>query len=47
MTIGGSGEPCGYIEITSIGGLEPELNKKHAAVITDYIHRATGIPKNK
>lgn len=47
MTLGGSDEPCGYIEITSIGGVGDEENKLHAAIITDYVNRVTGIPKNK
>jgi len=33
--------------VTSIGSLGPEENKKHVAVITDYINKITEIPKNK
>lgn len=47
MTFGGPNEPCGLIQITSIGSLGPEENKKHIKAVTDYIHEATGIPKNK
>lgn len=47
MTLGGSSEPCGFIQVTSIGSLGVEENKKHIAVITDYVSEATGIPKNK
>lgn len=47
MTLGGSNEPCGLIQITSIGSLGPEENKKHIVAVTNYVHEATGIPKNK
>lgn len=47
MTYGGGNDYCGLIQITSIGSLSPEENKKHTAAITDYIHQVTEIPKNK
>ncbi|VVC31402.1 Hypothetical protein CINCED_3A003019 [Cinara cedri] len=47
MTLGGSSDPCGFVQVTSIGSLGVEENKKHIAVITDYVSEATGIPKNK
>lgn len=47
MTLGGSNEPCGFIQVTSIGSLGPEINQTHVTVITDYVHQATGIPKEK
>lgn len=47
MTLGGSSEPCGFIQITSIGSLGPEENHKHIDVITDYINKALGIPKTR
>lgn len=47
MTLGGSDDHCGFIQVTSIGSLGPEENKKHIAVITDYVHQAIGIPKDK
>jgi len=47
MTIGGSNEPCGFIQVTSIGSLSPEENPKHMEVITDYVHKALGIPKER
>jgi hypothetical protein len=47
MILGNSSEPCGLIQVTSIGSLGPEENKKHIVALTDYVHEATGIPKNK
>jgi len=47
MTLGGSNEPCGFIQITSIGSLGPEVNDKHVEVLTNYVHQALGIPKNR
>lgn len=47
MTLGGSNEPCGIIQVTCIGSLGPEENKKHVAVLTDHVNKTTGIPKDK
>lgn len=47
MTFGASSEPCGIVQVTSIGSLGPEENKKHIAAITDYVHETVGIPKNR
>ncbi|XP_060873717.1 macrophage migration inhibitory factor homolog [Metopolophium dirhodum] len=47
MTLGGSNDPCGFIQITSIGSLGPEENPKHMEVITDYMHQTLGIPKER
>lgn len=47
MTLGGSSEPCGFIEVTSIGGIGLEENKKCTAILTDHIQQNLGIPKHK
>lgn len=47
MTLGGSYELCGHIQISSIGGVGPEENKKSIEVLTNYIHQSLGIPKHK
>jgi len=47
MTLGGSNDPCGFIQVTSIGSLTPELNPKHMEVLTDYVHQKLGIPKDR
>lgn len=47
MTLGGSNDPCGFIQVTSIGSLGPEQNPKHMEIITDYIHQVLGIPKER
>jgi len=47
MTLGGSSDPCGFIQVTSIGSLGPEENPEHTEVMTDHVHKALGIPKNK
>ncbi|CAH1737035.1 macrophage migration inhibitory factor homolog [Aphis gossypii] len=47
MTLGGSSDPCGFIQVTSIGSLGPEENPKHVEIMTDHVHKALGIPKNK
>lgn len=47
MTLGGSNEICGIVQVSSIGSIGPEENKKHTAAITDYIYETVGIPKNK
>uniref|UniRef100_A0A2S2NPY7 L-dopachrome isomerase n=1 Tax=Schizaphis graminum TaxID=13262 RepID=A0A2S2NPY7_SCHGA len=47
MTLGGSNDPCGFIQVTSIGSLGPAENPKHMEVLTDYVHKTLGIPKNR
>jgi len=47
MTVGGSNDPCGFIQVTSIGSLTPEMNPKHIEVLTDYFHKTFGIPKER
>lgn len=47
MALGGSNEPCGYVEVSSIGSLGIEENKKCVNILTDHIQQNIGIPKNK
>ncbi|KAL4089330.1 hypothetical protein QTP88_024384 [Uroleucon formosanum] len=47
MTLGGSTDPCGFIQITSIGSLGPAENPKHMEVLTDHVHKTFGIPKDR
>lgn len=47
MSLGGSNEPCGLIEVSSIGGIGIEENKKSIEVLTDYVQQNIGIPKHK
>lgn len=47
MTHGGSDEPCGYIQVSSIGGIGPEENKKCIDLLTDHVHKNVGVPKHK
>ncbi|XKL64705.1 hypothetical protein PGB90_004791 [Kerria lacca] len=44
---GGTDEPCGFASLMSIGQLGIEQNKKHSAVISDYINKQLGIPPNR
>lgn len=47
MTLGGSYEPSGHIQISSIGGIGPEENKKLIEAFTNHIQQVLGIPKHK
>ncbi|XP_025199790.1 macrophage migration inhibitory factor homolog [Melanaphis sacchari] len=47
MTLGGSNEPCGFIQVTCIGNITPEINNQHIGILTDYVNKAIGIPKNR
>lgn len=47
MSLGSSNEPCGLIEVSSIGAIGVEENKKCIAVLTDHVQQNIGIPKHK
>eukprot|EP00850_Spirogloea_muscicola_P014877 SM000110S18884 [mRNA] locus=s110:64200:66041:- [translate_table: standard] len=47
MSFGGSEEPTAYGEVVSIGGLDPETNKKLSAAICDILQSKLSVPPNR
>ena len=47
MSHGGSTDPCGSVEVYSIGKLGPDVNPKHAKDIAEFIEEKLKIPKNR
>ncbi|TVU27512.1 hypothetical protein EJB05_30129, partial [Eragrostis curvula] len=47
MAFGGTQEPAAYGELVSIGGLNPDVNKKLSAGIASILESKLSIPKNR
>lgn len=47
MSWGGTDDPCALLDILSIGKLGREENKKHSAVLSDYVGKHLGIDKDR
>jgi hypothetical protein len=47
MSFGGTQEPAAYGELVSIGGLNPEVNKKLSAGIASILESKLSIPKSR
>uniref|UniRef100_A0A453LJP4 Macrophage migration inhibitory factor-like protein n=1 Tax=Aegilops tauschii subsp. strangulata TaxID=200361 RepID=A0A453LJP4_AEGTS len=45
MAFGGTQEPAAYGELVSIGGLNPDVNKKLSADIASIVESKLSIPK--
>jgi hypothetical protein len=47
MAFGGTQEPTAYGELVSIGGLNPDVNKKLSAGITSILESKLFVPKSR
>ncbi|KAF5737266.1 macrophage migration inhibitory factor isoform X1 [Tripterygium wilfordii] len=47
MSFGGSVEPAAYGELVSIGGLNPDVNKKLSAAIASILETKLSVPKSR
>ncbi|PWA58566.1 macrophage migration inhibitory factor [Artemisia annua] len=47
MAFGGTEEPAAYGEIVSIGGLNPDVNKKLSAAVADILSTKLSVPKSR
>lgn len=47
MAFGGTEEPAAYGELVSIGGLNPDTNKKLSAAIASILETKLSVPKDR
>ncbi|KAH7677721.1 L-dopachrome isomerase protein [Dioscorea alata] len=47
MSFGGTQEPAAYGELVSIGGLNPDVNKKLSAAIAAILETKLSVPKSR
>jgi phenylpyruvate tautomerase len=47
MTFGGTSEPACYVEVKSIGRMDPERTKKMSAAISALLSEALRVPPNR
>ena len=47
MAFGGTEQPAAYGELVSIGGLNPETNKKLSAAIASILETKLSVPKDR
>lgn len=47
MAFGGTEQPAAYGELVSIGGLNPDVNKKLSAAIAQILETKLSVPKNR
>ncbi|KAI3441422.1 uncharacterized protein J3R85_002331, partial [Psidium guajava] len=47
MAFGGTEQPAAYGELVSIGGLNPDVNKKLSASIASILETKLSIPKSR
>ena len=47
MSFGGNEEPAAYGELVSIGGLNPDVNKKLSAAISAILETKLSVPKSR
>lgn len=47
MAFGGTEQPAAYGELVSIGGLNPDINKKLSAAIAAILETKLSVPKNR
>lgn len=47
MLFGGSGEPCAFGELISIGGIGGEKNKAISAALMAVVERHCGVPPSR
>ncbi|KAJ8898902.1 hypothetical protein K2173_008393 [Erythroxylum novogranatense] len=47
MAFGGTEQPAAYGELVSIGGLNPDVNKKLSAAISSILEKKLSVPKSR
>lgn len=47
ISFGGSEQPAAYGELVSIGGLNPDVNKKLSAAIASILETKLSVPKSR
>eukprot|EP00640_Fibrocapsa_japonica_P006360 CAMPEP_0113942858 /NCGR_PEP_ID=MMETSP1339-20121228/13141_1 /TAXON_ID=94617 /ORGANISM="Fibrocapsa japonica" /LENGTH=177 /DNA_ID=CAMNT_0000947519 /DNA_START=41 /DNA_END=574 /DNA_ORIENTATION=+ /assembly_acc=CAM_ASM_000762 len=47
MSFGGSKDPCAFVDLISLGRIEPDLNKEMSSKISELMNKHFGIPKNR
>ncbi|KAK4268522.1 hypothetical protein QN277_025172 [Acacia crassicarpa] len=47
MSFGGTEQPAAYGELVSIGGLNPDVNKKLSAAISSILETKLSVPKSR
>ncbi|XP_027071417.1 uncharacterized protein [Coffea arabica] len=47
MSFGGTEQPTAYGELVSIGGLNPDVNKKLSAAISNILETKLNVPKSR
>ena len=47
MAFGGTEQPAAYGELVSIGGLNPDVNKKLSAAIATILENKLSVPKSR
>ena len=47
MSFGGSEQPAAYGELVSIGGLNPDVNKKLSSAISAILETKLSVPKSR
>ncbi|CAI9287357.1 unnamed protein product [Lactuca saligna] len=47
MAFGGSEQPAAYGELVSIGGLNPDVNKKVSAAVAEILSSKLSVPKSR
>ncbi|KAI9116101.1 hypothetical protein K1719_013031 [Acacia pycnantha] len=47
MSFGGTEQPAAYGELVSIGGLNPDVNKKLSAAIASILETKLSVPKSR
>ena len=47
ISFGGSEQPAAYGELVSIGGLNPDMNKKLSAAIANILETKLSVPKSR
>lgn len=47
MAFGGTEQPAAYGELVSIGGLNPDVNKKLSAAVAEILSSKLSVPKSR
>ena len=47
MAFGGTEQPAAYGELVSIGGLNPDVNKKLSAAVAEILTAKLSVPKSR
>ncbi len=47
MSMGGTTDPCAFINLASIGQITEDKNRSYVTAITEFIERTIKVPKNR